>query len=46
MNRTSRRFNPSAWIQYLVPVLIGFLALVLIATLVIILLAVAGITPG
>ncbi len=44
--RPSKRFNPSAWTERLVPILLALLALALVATLVVVFLAVLGVTPG
>jgi uncharacterized membrane protein len=43
MNRPSKRFNPSRWMERLVPVLLAILAIGLLATMVIIILAVLGV---
>jgi uncharacterized membrane protein len=43
MNRPSKRFNPSRWMERLVPVLLVILAIGLLATMVIIILAVLGV---
>jgi hypothetical protein len=44
--RPSKRFEPSAWTERLVPILLALLALALLATLVVVGLAVLGVTPG
>ena len=44
--RPSKRFIPSAWMDRLIPVLLGLLAIALVVTLVVVLLAVFGLTPG
>lgn len=46
MKRPSKRFSPSTWTEYLVPVLLALLALGLVATLLIIGLSIAGLTPA
>jgi uncharacterized membrane protein len=43
MNHPSKRFNPSRWMERLVPVLLVILAIGLLATMVIIILAVLGV---
>jgi uncharacterized membrane protein len=43
MNRPSKRFNPSRWMDRLVPILLAILAIGLLATMVIIILAVLGV---
>jgi uncharacterized membrane protein len=43
MNRPSKRFNPSRWMERLVPFLLALLAIGLLATFVIIILAVLGV---
>jgi uncharacterized membrane protein len=45
MSRSSKRFNPSRWMEHLVPVLLVILAIGLLATLVIVVLAVLGVIP-
>jgi uncharacterized membrane protein len=45
MNRPSKKFNPSRWMEHLVPILLVILAIGLLATIVIIILAVLGIIP-
>jgi hypothetical protein len=40
MKPPSKRFNPSRWMEFLVPVILIFLLFLLIATLVLILVAV------
>jgi hypothetical protein len=45
MNRPSKRFNPSRWMERLVPILLVILVIGLLATIVIIILAVLGIIP-
>jgi uncharacterized membrane protein len=45
MNRPSKRFNPSRWMERLVPILLVILAIGLLATILIIILAVLGIIP-
>jgi len=44
--RPSKRFEPSAWTERLVPILLALLALALLAILVVVVLAVLGLTPG
>ncbi len=46
MNRKSRRFQPSLWTKWLVPVLLLVLLGVLLITLIVVVLSVAGVTPG
>lgn len=45
MNRPSKKFNPSRWMERLVPILLVILAIGLLATIVIVILAVLGIIP-
>jgi uncharacterized membrane protein len=45
MNRPSKKFNPSRWMERLVPVLLVILSIGLLATIVIIILAVLGVIP-
>ncbi|MGB2910736.1 MAG: hypothetical protein WBD56_04705 [Anaerolineales bacterium] len=42
----SKRFTPSKWNEYLVPILLILLLLGLLATLVIVALSLYGLTPG
>jgi hypothetical protein len=44
--RPSRRFNPTALTERIVPFVLGILLLALVITLIVILLSVAGLTPG
>ena len=44
--RPSKRFRPTTWMERLVPLLLGLLALALLAVLVVVALAVLGVTPG
>lgn len=46
MKKTSQRFQPSAWMKWLVPVLLALILLGLATSLVIVLLSVLGITPA
>jgi hypothetical protein len=46
MKKPSQRFQPSAWMKWLVPFLLVLILLGLAASLVIVLLSVTGITPG
>lgn len=46
MNRNSKKFTPSDWMEKLIPIVLGVLGLALIATMVLIILAVTGILPG
>ena len=46
MNRSSKRFRPSAWTEKLIPVLLAVLVLALLATLVIIGLSLFGQMPA
>lgn len=46
MKPPSQRFQPSAWMKWLVPVLLGLILLGLAASLVIVVLSVLGITPA
>lgn len=46
MKQPSQRFQPSAWMKWLVPVLLGLILLGLAASLVIVVLSVLGITPA
>lgn len=43
MERKSKRFSPSAWTRYLVPVVLVLLALGLLVTLAIVILSVLGV---
>jgi len=45
MKKASQRFQPSAWMKWLIPALIGLILLGLVASLVIVILSVVGITP-
>jgi uncharacterized membrane protein len=45
MNRPSKRFNPSRWMERLVPVLLAILVIGLLVTIVIVILAVLGVIP-
>jgi uncharacterized membrane protein len=45
MNRPSKKFNPSRWMERFVPILLAFLAIGLLATIVIVILAVLGVIP-
>jgi len=42
----SKRFTPSKWNEYLVPILLILLIIGLLATLVIVALSLYGLTPG
>jgi hypothetical protein len=44
--KKSKRFNPSAWTQNLVPVVLTLLLLGLLATVVIVILSALGLTPA
>jgi hypothetical protein len=44
--RLSKRFIPSAWMDRLVPLLLGLLAIALLATVVVVVLSLIGLTPG
>jgi hypothetical protein len=44
--RSSKRFIPSAWMDRLVPFLLGLLGMALLVTLIVVLLAMLGLTPG
>ena len=44
--RPSRRFTSPAWMERLVPLMLGLLFLALLATVVVVVLAVLGLTPG
>ncbi|HEY5670792.1 MAG TPA: hypothetical protein VIS10_12405 [Anaerolineales bacterium] len=44
--RPSKRFKPTTWMERLVPLLLGLLALALLAVFVVVVLAVLGLTPG
>ncbi len=46
MKKTSQRFQPSAWMKWLVPALLALILLGLAASLVIVVLSVLGITPA
>jgi hypothetical protein len=46
MNRTSRRFTASKWVERLVPVLLAVLLLALIVSLGIVALSMLGLFPG
>ena len=46
MSRPSKRFDPSAWSERIVPVLLVLLLLALVVTLIIIGLSILGFTPG
>lgn len=46
MNRSSKRFTPSKWTEYLVPVVLDLLLLALVVILILILLSLFGLTPG
>jgi hypothetical protein len=46
IEKKSKRFSPSAWTQWLVPILLVSLALGLLVTLVIVVLSVLGLTPA
>jgi competence protein ComGC len=44
--KKSKRFTPSKWNEYLVPILLVLLLISLLATLVIVALSLYGLTPG
>ncbi len=44
--RPSKRFIPPAWMERLVPLLLGLLFLALVAIVVVVVLAMLGLTPG
>ena len=44
--RKSKRFNPSAWTQRLVPAVLLLLLLGLLVTVVIVILSILGLTPA
>ncbi len=46
MRKKSKRFTPSKWTEYLVPILLILLLIGLLATLVIVALSLSGLTPG
>lgn len=46
MSKPNRRFSPTRWTEYLVPVLLVLLGIFLLATLAVIMLSIAGLTPG
>ncbi|HLE51618.1 MAG TPA: hypothetical protein VI755_06125 [Anaerolineales bacterium] len=46
MSRPSKRFTPSKWSEYLVPVVLIFLVLALVAAMILILASLFGLTPG
>lgn len=46
MSRKSQKFEPSAWTEKLVPILLGMLTLALITVIVIIILSVTGVLPA
>jgi len=46
VSRPSKRFTPSKWSEYLVPVVLIFLLLALVATLMLIFLSLFGLTTG
>jgi hypothetical protein len=46
MKRSSKRFTPSKFTEYLVPLLLILLSLGLVGTMILIGLAVAGVMPG
>ncbi len=45
MKRQSKKFQPSRWMDYLVPALLILLAIALAATLLVVALSVAGLIP-
>jgi hypothetical protein len=45
MSRKSRRFTPSKWSEYLVPVLLLVLLLGLLAILVVVVISLTGLSP-
>lgn len=44
--RPSKRFRPTTWSEWFVPLFLGLLVLALVATLVVVGLSVLGLTPG
>jgi hypothetical protein len=46
VSRQSKRFSPSKWSEYLVPVVLIFLLLALVAALILILASLFGLTAG
>jgi hypothetical protein len=46
MNRKSKKFNASGWMEKLIPLILGMLALALVATIVLVLMSIIGILPG
>lgn len=46
MKKHSQRFQPSAWMKWLVPTLLVLILLGVIASLTIVILSVLGITPA
>lgn len=46
MSRASKRFTPSRWAGYLVPVLLALLLLGLVVTIIIVALSLLGMTPS
>jgi hypothetical protein len=46
MRKASKRFDPTPWVNFLVPALLILLLLVLLAAFVIVGLSLAGVTPG
>lgn len=46
MNRKSKKFTASGWMEKLIPFILGALTLALIATIIMIVLSVTGILPG
>lgn len=46
MNRKSKKFTASGWMEKLIPFILGILALALAATIVLVLLSITGVLQG